>query len=312
MSGRGAPRGSSGGMGGMGGSPDPNALRALVKANMTRSVKIWPIAAAVGGLVSIAALYKSVFTVGAGECGIVFNKLTGTRPKTYTEGLNFLFPFIESPIIYNIRPQAHDFRTFTGSQDLQMVDIGVRVLVKPMEHQLPEMYQLLGTNYNERVLPSIVNEVCKAVVARFSATDLLTQRELVSETIKDTLRQRSMNFNIDLKNISIMHLSFSDEFDKAVDRKQVAQQEAERAKFLVDRAVEQKKAMILKAEGQAQAAVLVGQSINDNPNFIRLRRIEAAQEIASILSQSRNKALLDSRQLLFSVVAEEIQVVSDE
>ena len=105
-----------------------------------------------------------------------------------------------------------------------MVNISVRVLSKPDTAHLPEIYRRLGTDYDDRVLPSIVNEVCKQVIAQFNAAQLLTQREQVSRLIRRNLVARAEEFHILLDDVSITDLRFGREFTAAVERKQVAQQ----------------------------------------------------------------------------------------
>ena len=69
--------------------------------------------------------------------------------------------------------------TTTGSKDLQMVSLTLRVMSRPDIDHLPKIYQGLGLDYDERVLPSIGNEVLKSIVAQFDAAELITQRETV-------------------------------------------------------------------------------------------------------------------------------------
>ena len=131
------------------------------------------------------------------------------------------------------------------------------------------------------MLPSIVNEVTKAVVARFNASELLTKREAVSKMIHDMLLARAADFHILLDDVSITHLAFSPDYTAAVERKQVAQQDAERAKYIVEQALQEKRSIVIRAEGEARAAELVGKAIQANPAFIQLRRIQAAQEVSN-------------------------------
>jgi prohibitin 2 len=186
-------------------------------------------------------------------------------------------------------------------KDLQMVNITVRVLSRPDVNRLPDIYRTLGVDFDERVLPSIVNEVLKSVVAQFNASQLITQRERVSRLIREQLILRASQFAILLEDVSITHIAFSPEFTHAVEAKQIAQQEAQRASFIVDRARQEKQSIIVKAEGEAKSASLIGDAVKNSPGFLELRKLETAKEIAETVSKSKNKIYLDSDALLLNV-----------
>jgi len=277
-----------------------------MQQSMSRRVRVWPLVAASACVATVAALWKALFNVEGGHRGIIFNKITGTRQTVFEEGTHLKIPFIEDEVIYDIRIKPTNIRSPTGSRDLQMMDIALRVLSKPIPALLPEIHRTLGPDYNDRVLPSIVNEVTKAVVAQFTAAELMVKREQVSLEIKELLSKRAAEFHITLDDVSITHcMAFGREFRAAVEAKQVAQQEAERARFLVDKAKQDKRSAILRAMGEAQSARLIGQAVANNPNFLRLRRLEAIREIADILSTSQNRILLNSDNLLLNTIATE-------
>ncbi|KAF9398370.1 Prohibitin-2, subunit of the prohibitin complex (Phb1p-Phb2p) [Podila epigama] len=96
-------------------------------------------------------------------------------------------------------------------------------------------------------------------------------------------------------------MAFSPEFTQAVEAKQIAQQEAQRAAFVVDRAIQEKQSIIVKAEGEARSAELLGDAIKNQPGFIELRKIEVAREIATVISRSSNRVMLDADTLLLNV-----------
>lgn len=191
----------------------------------------------------------------------------------------------------------------TGSKDLQMVNISLRVLYRADPTKLPQIYRYLGTDYDARVLPSIVNEVLKSVVAQYNASQLVTQREQISFLVRKTLEERASEFLIIVDDVSITELGFGPEFSKAIEDKQIAQQQAERAKYLVEQAIQDKKSAIIKAQGEAKSAQLFGDALQKSPAFIELRRIEAAREIAVMLAKSRNRAFLEADTLLLNITS---------
>ncbi|CAA3028834.1 prohibitin-1, mitochondrial-like [Olea europaea subsp. europaea] len=104
-----------------------------------------------------------------------------------------------------------------------------------------------------------------------------------------------------LDDVSITTLTFGKEFTAAIEAKQVAAQEAERAKFVVEKAEQDKQSAIIRAQGEAKSAQLIGQAIANNPAFITLRRIEASREISHTIANSNNKVFLNSDDLLLNL-----------
>lgn len=247
---------------------------------------------------------NSIYEVKGGQRAVVFNRIVGMKDGVYGEGLNFNIPWFESPKIFDIRTRPCNLQTLSGSKDLQMVTIGVRVLHKPNPNELVWIYRHLGKNYDERVLPSLMNECAKAVVAKYNANELLTKRDLVSADIKRDLISRASVFNVQLEDVAITHLSFSPEYSRAVEAKQVAQQDAERAKYIVLGAQQEKQTIITKARGEAESATLIGLSVRKNPGFMKLRRIDAAKDIADIVSSSGNKVYLNADSLLLNLLGD--------
>ncbi|KAI7997867.1 hypothetical protein LOK49_LG10G01311 [Camellia lanceoleosa] len=117
--------------------------------------------------------------------------------------------------------------------------------------------------------------------------------EAVSWEIRKILTQRAASFNIALDDVSITGLTFGKEFTAAIEAKQIAAEEAERAKFVVEKASRTR-------EGEAASAQLIGKAISKNQSFLTLRKIEVARDIAQTISKSANRLFLNSDELLLN------------
>ena len=169
--------------------------------------------AGLGGVLSMAfGAYQMknscIYYVNTGEKAFKFSKLTGVKMTTVKEGYHLKTPWLENEVIYNVKSQPTKIDTMTGSKDLQQVRIALRVLYRPDPTKLQTIYRNLGKDYDQRVLPSVVNECLKQCVAQYNASNLLVQREKISGEIRANLIKRLLDFNIILDDVSIVDLVF--------------------------------------------------------------------------------------------------------
>ena len=246
-----------------------------------------------GGLVFTGQ--ECLYNVDGGERAVIFDRINGVLEDVTGPGTHFKMPWIQSPFIYDVRAKPRVINTTTGTKDLQMVNISLRILSRPIPEKLFQIHSAVGPDYDDKILPSIAPEILKASVAHYNADQLLTQREAVSAEIRDTLTERAESFNLILDDVSITHLTFGKEFEQAIEHKQVAQQEAERSKFIVAKAEQEKKASVIRAEGESESAKLITDALKEAGDaFIQVRRIDTAKEVAETLSRSRNVTYLPS------------------
>jgi regulator of protease activity HflC (stomatin/prohibitin superfamily) len=217
-------------------------------------------------------LFNSVQVVGPGERGIVFSQISGLKPLTLGEGLHFKIPFIETIITMDVRIQKSQTEAPAASKDLQNISttIAVNFHIDPDRAQV--VYQQIGRDFANRVIDPAIQESVKAATAHFTAEELIARRGEVKDQTQASLSERLSKFNIIVDELSIVDFSFSDQFNRAIEEKQTAEQQALKAKRDLDRIKIEADQRVTQAQAEAEAQRLQRETVS--PALLQLRAIE--------------------------------------
>ena len=225
--------------------------------------------------ITIVALFMltllSVTTIRSGEVGIRvrFGKVVD---KSTNEGINFKIPVIERIERMNIKVQKVEVKTESSSKDLQEVNMSVAVNYRIDSDKAVDLYKNVGTGYVNVVLTPAIEESIKAVTSRYTAEELITNRSEVSDKCMEELNKKVSKYGLIVSDFNITNFSFSPEFDKAIEEKQIAEQKVLTAKQELEKEKIEAEKKIVKAEAEKQANELKGQSLTDN--IIKEKMIE--------------------------------------
>lgn len=229
----------------------------------------------VGGLVLLIVLIAvfPIVIIGAGERGVVFNNASGVEDRILTEGTHVRIPFLESVTSMDVKTQKTDVKAEAASKDLQTVNTDIVVNWHLDAGKVNKVYQSVGDEdaVKDRIIIPAVNEVVKAATAQKTASEVLSLRPQLKADIDKLLSERLIKFSIILDDVSIVNVAFSPEFNRAIEAKQVAQQQAEQAVFKAQEASQSAQAAINIARGEAEANRLKQQSIT--PELLQLNAI---------------------------------------
>jgi prohibitin 2 len=225
------------------------------------------------GAILVVFLFLSPFVqVGAGERGVVLN-FGAVQDTVLNEGLHFRMPIMQKIAIMDVKVQKAVTDATSASADLQDVTSSVALNYHVVPDKANVVYQTIGVEFKERIIDPAIQEVMKAVSARYTAEELITKRAAVSEAMRANLAERLLPNNIAVDAVSIVAFSFSKVFTEAIESKQTAEQLALKAKRDLDRIKIEAEQTITAAKAEAEALRL--QKANISTDLIELRKIEA-------------------------------------
>ena len=223
----------------------------------------------------VLLLLNPFVKIDAGERGVVLN-FGAVQDEVLGEGLHLRVPIMQKIMKMDVKIQKSETRAEAASKDLQ----DIKSVIALNYHVIPEkanwVYQNIGVAFKERVIDPTVQEAVKAVTARYTAVQLIGDRENVSTAIKDALSQKLADYHLYVDGFSVIDFSFSKKFTDAIESKQEAEQFALRAQRDLERIKIEAEQKVAQAKAEAESLRLQKGQITKE--MIELRKIEAMRE----------------------------------
>lgn len=203
----------------------------------------------------LITVFCSFQTIKSGEVGlrVRFGKIIDSN---LSEGFNFKIPYIEKIVKVNIKVQKVELTTAAASKDLQDINTNLAINYRVLSEEASNLYKTVGNAYEEIILVPVIEESLKAIISNYTAEETITKRTEVSSKCLEELQDKVEKYGIVIDNFNIINLSFSEEYSKAIEEKQVAEQKLATAKLEAE-------ALIVEAEATKEANELLKQSLTD-------------------------------------------------
>ncbi|WP_333225438.1 prohibitin family protein [Microcoleus sp. Pol8_D1] len=248
-------------------------------------------------IVFLAILSRFFVIVNAGERGVLmqFGKV---QEQVLEEGIHVIFPTVYTVKKLTVRVQKQEISAEASSKDLQDVftDVALNWHIIPAEANA--IFQQIGDEREviDRIIDPAVEEVLKAVMAKYTAEEIITKRGEVKAAVDDSLTLRLVTYHIAVDDVSLVHVHFSERFSEAVEAKQIAEQEAKRGEFLALKAAKQADAKVNLAKGEAEVQRLLRDNLT--PELLERQAIEKWDGKLPLIIGDGGKNLLDLRKLV--------------
>ncbi len=222
-------------------------------------------------LVLVFIALNSFTTVKSGHSGVIttFGKVSET---VLSEGLHFKVPFVQEIVLVDNRVQKAEVACSAASKDLQTVSSTIAVNYKVLNSYSASVYKDIGMDYEEVIITPAIQECVKAVTAKFTAEELITNRQSIGDQMMELLKNKITEYGIDIQIFNITAFDFTAEYNAAIEAKQTAQQNALKAEQDLQRIKVEAEQTVAAAEAEAEAYRLKSEQIT--PEIILMSYIE--------------------------------------
>lgn len=238
--------------------------------NAKKVIKISVIA--IVAIFALITLFSSFTTIKSGEIGLK-SRFGEIVSQTTQEGIQFKVPFVEKVTKVNMKVQKADVTSSSATKDLQDVSISFAINFQLSPEKVMDLYKKIGQNYVEIILQPATQEALKNVTSKYTAEELITKRSEVSQQIIEELSAKVSKYGIIINELNIIDLNFSEAYNKAIEDKQVAEQEVKKAQQELEKTKIEAEKKVAEAKAEADALKLQKEEIT--PELLELRRIEA-------------------------------------
>lgn len=236
-------------------------------ASMKRKIK-----AIVFGVVVLFAACSSYHVVPAGHRAVKFNRFSGVSNYAYPEGIAFKMPVVEDMIDMKVQIDKVEEHASAASHDLQNVGTTVTLNFRIDPDKAPHIYQSIGLGFKQVLFTPAIQEAVKSITSRYTAEQLITQREEVKNLIQASLVERLQSHGFIMTALNITDFKFSESFTHAIEEKVTAEQNALAAKNKLEQIRFEADQRVVAAEGEAKAQRALALTITQQT--LELRRLD--------------------------------------
>lgn len=196
--------------------------------------------------------FNSFTVVKAGHTGVVVN-LGKVSNNVLEEGLHFKIPFVSEIVQIDNRVLKTEVESVAASKDLQTISSKVSINYRVNRASSADIYKNVGNDFTNVIVNPAIQECVKSVAAKYTAEQLITERPIVSTEMEQAISEKINPYGLSIEVFNIVNFDFTEEFNKAIEAKQTAQQEALKAEQDLARIKVEAQQTIEKAEAEAEA-----------------------------------------------------------